>query len=181
MKNGKMPSNWTINPADRIAVYKAKHGQLKLGPRGFLSNYPPDVIAVINGHPITKSDIIATKQRRVARQLAAKRRVGAVKRAAFVWVFYVGGVSLMGWHVYVVTINRSWWLRHHYNEWLIPEIMTLWPCGCLPGMWNLHNWYPRFERRYHRIRRLSRSGRQGMVRCWAWVEDGQVRRLEHTR
>ncbi len=48
--------------------------KFELGPRGLLSNYPPNVIAVVNGHPITKNDILHGKRSRQRRILTSKLR-----------------------------------------------------------------------------------------------------------
>ena len=64
-------------------------------PRGFLQFYPEDVVKVVNGHPITKADILNDKHFWQARELANKRRSDAnTIKPCFIWSFFVGTKKL---------------------------------------------------------------------------------------
>lgn len=143
------------------------------GPRGFLSNYPPDVVAVCNGHPVTKADILERKRWRQAQQLRARRLVsGPVIRPAFVWVFFNEGWAFHGWHLYIHTLRQDFNLTGRYcgKQEIILKIMTTWPCGYYsPSIENLRNWLPAFAWYYQRATR-KRPTKQGMVQCWARYE-----------
>lgn len=87
----------------------ADYAKTVLGPRGFLSNYPPDVIAVINGTPITKGDILDAKRRKQERRLDFIRTsYEPVIKPAFVWEFHVDAFIYHGWHLYVKTLKKDW-------------------------------------------------------------------------
>ena len=145
------------------------------GPRGLLSNYPSDVVYVINGQPITKADILAAKRHRQQRELAAKRRVcGPIVKPAFVWVFFNSSDIYYGWYLYIRTAKQAYSLRGYcFDEKIILKVMERWPCGCLPFVENLRNWMPAFARQYHRSTR-KRPKKQGLAICWVRVERGCV-------
>lgn len=111
-------------------------------PRGFLQNYPEDVIAVVNGIPITKADKVRAHQRRQRHQLDAKRRSFQDRELpCFVRVYYVPVFPFMGWWLYVDTAYRSFNVDRLFDQRrLALQAMTLWPCGLLPITENYDRW-----------------------------------------
>lgn len=140
-----------------------------LGPRGLLSNYPDDVVCIINGLAITKSDVLSGKRELQRRELAAKRRnCEPVSKPCFVETFYVPGFFKRGWHLYVVSLKRSWGITPQRQEaWgitpqrqevLVLKIMQMFPCGYLPVIENFHRWKATFADHYP-AERTDRHGR----------------------
>lgn len=136
-----------------------------LGPRGFLSNYPDDVVCVINGQPVTKSDVRQGKMELQRRRLAIKRcNCGPVSKPCFIWTFHVTGFVMGGWHLYVRTLKHSWEITPTRitpfgGEELTLKIMGMWPCGYLPRSENFYDWKSAFAVHYP----ARRAARQGMV------------------
>jgi len=149
-----------------------------LAPRGFLFNYPPDVVMVVNGTPITKSDILANKRTRQVRELENKRRIFSPKIVpCFIWVFDNGPIfPYGGWHLYVKTLKSSWWLRpgrwYFNGDTQAEEVMNLYPLGLLPIWENFELWATTFAEVYQRPSGKRES--QGMVIAWAVVSGGQL-------
>lgn len=140
-------------------------------PRGFLQNYPDDVIAVINGQPITKADKLWAKRERQERQLATRRRnYETAQRPCFIWVFKVETFPYEGWWLYVKTLKNSWGLDfQRFDRELILKIMRLWPCGYLPIIENFGLWKREFAKVYHR-ETSKRQLNQGMVIAMAEID-----------
>lgn len=140
------------------------------GPRGFLSNYPADVIYVINGNPITKADLLRAKRERQRRQLVAKRRNwDPLIKPCFVWVFWTNGLGgeagfYRGWWLYINTLHASWNIGTKWGDQrkLALKAMGLFPCGYLPMIENFNPWKEAFAGMYHRPT-LKRPGKQGMA------------------
>lgn len=129
--------------------------------RGFLSNCPPDVVAIINGQPITRTDILRGKQERQARRLAQNRQsFEDVFKPGFVWVFDNGPIFPYGgkW-LYVRTLKHKWQIRDDRTRLLI---MSAFPCGLLPMIENYKLWQQTFINFYHR----PDSRPQGLAVCW---------------
>ena len=91
--------------ADRFSRHKPFDGKIpdavwdKIanGKRGLLSLWPNDVIAVVNGEPVTKADVLHAKRKRQARRLEAIRRCTTPQiKPCFVWVFDNGPVIPYG-------------------------------------------------------------------------------------
>ena len=125
-----------------------------LGPRGFLSNFPPDVVAVVNGQPITKADLLATKHRIQRRRLANKRTCWEpVIKPCFVWVFRVESFAYYGWHLYIKTLHKEWWISRGQplgpHSKACVKAMQMFPCGYLPMIENLRYWMPAFAEAHH--------------------------------
>ncbi len=80
--------------------------------RGFLSNWPPDVIAIVNGEPVTTTDILQGKRKRRRRQLALKRLTGPVEKPCFIWTFYNDTTFYLDVNGYSTPEGR----RYHYNR-----------------------------------------------------------------
>lgn len=130
-----------------------------LGPRGLLFNYPDDVVCIINGRVITKSDVLSRKRERQRRELAAKRRnCEPVSKPCFVETFYVPGPFKGGWHLYVVSLKRSWGITPQQQEALVLKIMRMFLCGYLPMIENFHRWKATFADHYP-AERTDRYGR----------------------
>ncbi len=122
-------------------------------PRGILQFLSDDVVAFVNGRPVTKSDILDGKRSRQAKHLQTVRRMGPVKKPGFVWVFRNAGFPYGGWWLYVLTVARSWELGYRrlgpYSKFTILA-MRLFPCGLLPMRENFGPWMPIFAETYFR-------------------------------
>ena len=163
-----------IFPAERERYIKAING-----PRGFLSNYPDDVVMVVGGrfgYTVTKGDILDNKRRRQARRLAWKLRpTEPITKPCFVWVFDNGPIFPYGgsW-LYVRTLKERWQLgpRHsrgwdfHADTGLTLKIMQMFPCGFLPMIENFGLWKRVFMETYHRpTRKRSESNGLALARA----------------
>ena len=117
--------------------------------RGLLANYPPDVIRVVNGVPVTKADVLQAKRERQAREWAWKRRATSETVVpCFVWAFDNGPIiPYGGWHLYVRTAKRDYSLRGKTENSL--QAMRVFPCGFLPMIENATQWLPVFAEAYH--------------------------------
>lgn len=143
-------------------------------PRGLLQNWPDDVVAVANGKPITRSDILEKKRARQASILANKRRVwGAETVPGFIWTFYNPHFPYTGWHLYVRTLRASWWIRPDRNPGLALKIMRLYPCGLLPMLENFSLWKATFANTFPRAT-AKRPTLQGMTLARVVVESGRA-------
>jgi hypothetical protein len=140
------------------------------GERGFLSHYPPDVVRVVNGEPITKQDILNWKRERQAKELQRKRQPSRVGiRPCVIWTFYNQPFPYGGWWLWVKTLKDDWgigWRGQYYD--MIPKIMALYPCGLLPMRENFNVWKAAFAEQYPYPTR-KRPEKQGMVVAWAKV------------
>lgn len=140
--------------------------------RGFLRNYPPDVICVINGRPITKGDILENKRRRQRRELEWKRRNWEpVIRPCFIWTFYNQGFIYGGWWLYVQTLHESFGIGR--SKEMVLKIMGLFPCGYLPMVENFEVWKVEFARIYRRPTR-KRPDKNGMAPAWAQLSHNGI-------
>lgn len=129
--------------------------------RFFLRNYPPEVVLVINGQPITRDDILRNKRERQARKLACKlRNTEPVVKQAFIWTFYNSGFIYGGWWLYVKTLKNDWQIDS--NSELTLKIMCLYPCGFLPMIENFREWKASFAEMYAYSTR-KRLDLQGMA------------------
>ena len=134
---------------DLTPAQKEKAIKNLLGPRGFLANWPEDVVGLVDGRPVTRGDILASKRRRQERQLARKRySPDPVIKPCFVWVFYNNGFPYGGWWLYVRTLKNDWQIDRHGTNLKLP-IMKLFPCGVLPIAENFWQWAEAFAAEYH--------------------------------
>ncbi len=154
-------------------------GRLKglKGPlKSLLCHYPPDVICIINGQALTKSDILDAKRTRQARELKNKlRSYDNIIKPCFVWTFNNGPIiPYGGWWLYVRTLRHSWWVSRLYNSKEITfKIRTLFPCGMLPIRQNYQSWMREFARCYPRVTEKQPLDQgQGMVLARAVYEPG---------
>ncbi len=137
------------------------------GGRGFLTNYPPDVVAVVNGRMVTKTDILNNKRHRQSLQLQARRSTDTpIIKPCFVWVFYNDPKIYpfySGWYLYIRTLRRDYPIgfKRQNLKFRVP-IMRLFPCGLLPMIENFEVWLQKFARIYHRPT-SKRPTNQGMV------------------
>lgn len=139
-----------------------------------LWRYPPDTVAVINGQPVTKSDILDAKRTRQARELENKlRSYDNIEKPCLIWTFNNGPViPYGGWWLYVRTLKHDWCIRKRYNDIdLTLKIMALYPCGLLPIMENYHKWLREFARHYPKAT-AKRPRDQGMALARAVYEPG---------
>jgi hypothetical protein len=148
------------------------------GPRGLLGNYPPDVVCVVNGRPVTKGDILdgkREKQRDILQRI--ERNDHPEIRPCYVWVFYNDGWLFHGWYLYVRTGRRNecWAMNFQASRYekLIPEIRNLFPCGVLPLPELFDEWAQAFSMQYARPTQ-KRSHHQGMVIARAVVGRGEL-------
>lgn len=131
------------------------------------SNWPDDLVYIVNGRAITKTDILRAKKDRQLRQLAAKRRHSHISyKPCFVWVFHNSSWLYRGWWLYVRTLKTRWGINFEdrYHK-LIPEIMRRFPCGHLPIKENFDLWAAAFVAAYPRQNLLN----QGAVQAWAKI------------
>jgi len=146
-------------------------GSLFGGKRGLLSNYPSDVVAVINGKPVTKADLLQAKQERQRRILAIRMLADhPITRPCFVWTFYIDGFIKGGWWLYVKTSRKHWCINATglYSHFIL-QIMRMFPCGYLPMIENFRPWKAAFADAYHYPTR-KRPTRQGMIVARAKVD-----------
>ncbi len=151
---------------------------LKIGnsERGFLSNYPPDVVRVINGKPVTKTDILQAKRERQQRNLKLKRlSFDPVISPCFISTFKNKGFPFDGWWLCVYILKNSWTLDFRdYREDIILKIMRMYPLGHLPIINNLEAWEESFADTYHYPTK-KRPRKHGAVIAWAEVSsDGRL-------
>ena len=81
-------------------------------------------MAIVNGRPVTKEDVLAAKRERQRRRLANLRRPTSYQvKPAFVWVFYNDTWIFGGWWLYVRTHKRHWdlSLRDYCDQLLISQ------------------------------------------------------------
>lgn len=150
-----------------------------LGERGFLSGWPEDVVYVVNGQPITKSDILQRKRDRQRVRLAAKLRNDTVVKPCFVWTFYIPGFPFgPGWWLYVKTLKNDWLIdnKSRYRH-LALKIMRLFPCGYLPMIENFKPWKEAFAKAYH-YPTQRRPKNQGMTTAWATIDTASGRLID---
>lgn len=150
------------------------------GERGFLSNYPPDVVMVVGGGgngrviTITKGDILDGKRRRQARKLAhIRRNWEPVVRPCFVWVFCNDSWFYNGYWLYVKTLKGSWQISERRQD-MVLKIMGMFPCGYEPVMENFTAWKAAFAETYKHPTK-KRPDKQGMIVARAVVgENGRL-------
>ena len=142
--------------------------------RGLLTEWPDDVVAIVNGKPITKTHILNGKRERQRKRLAAIRRTRTAEKPGFVWVFRNFGIPYGGWWLYVVTVHHSWEISSRYHgtvdKFGIP-IMQLFPCGLLPVRETFKQWMPIFAEIYHRPTR-KRPTDNGLALVRVTVDGG---------
>jgi hypothetical protein len=125
-----------------------------------------EVVYIINGNPVTKSDILDIKKDRQRRLLSSKRNVAYHQKPCFVWTFYNTGVFYGGWHLYVKTLKNSWQIGPNFSCKLALKIMSLFPCGYLPLLCNFEQWQEAFAETYHYPTK-KRPDKNGMAFAWA--------------
>lgn len=127
------------------------------------------VVMMINGQAITKADIIANKRRRQAQWLRKVRASTAqVIRPAFVWTFFNPYFPYAGWHLYIHTSRKSWWIREQSQETIILKAMAIYPCGYLPLRNLFTAWKAKFAATYPKVTPV-RAQDQGMALARAVV------------
>lgn len=138
--------------------------QFDFNERGFLSNYPLDVIRVINGQPITKADILSAKRERQQEELITKRlSYEDIVKPCFIWTFYNRGFPYGGWWLYVKTAQEDWGeFRGVLNTDIILKIMQIYPCGILPMYSMFEEWKAAFAKQYF-YPTEKRPKKQGMA------------------
>lgn len=141
-------------------------------PRGLLALWPDDVIAVVNGVPVTRADKLAGKRDRQRRRLEAIRRVEATRSVpCFVWIFDNGPIIPYGgvW-MYVWTL-RAYWRIDRYQDDLALRIMAAF--GWLPIAELLPEFKRAFLRQYARPT-VKRPHDNALCQAWAVVRGGQL-------
>jgi len=144
-----------------------------LGPRGFLSNWPEDVVMVINGMGITRADILKNKRQRQRRLLQEKmHNYDPVVKPCFVWTFHNKSWLYGGWWLYVKTLKLDWQIDERHQPELVLKAMSLFPCGLLPVIENFDPWMAAFAEQYHRPT-WKRPENQGMAMAWATINSSR--------
>lgn len=128
--------------------------------------WPKELACIVNGRKVTWDEIRQMRRDRQARHLATVLRIdGPVRRAAFVWTFFVPGVIYGGWHLYLRTVTDSWWIRA--SNGIALEIMRTFPCGLLPIPENFYRWKQAFAGAFPRPGKFSRQGMlAGWIECY---------------
>lgn len=142
-------------------------------------NWSADIVAMVDGEPVTVHDVRRHKRERQQRHLARKRETLACWRAAQVCVFYVPCFPYQGWHVYLRTHNQRWYLNGNRPEhWIVPpfadikqQIMRTYSFGLLPLRENFRTWKETFARTYGKPRDTT----EGIAYGWVWIEHSQPR------
>lgn len=135
--------------------------------------WPKNVAAVVNGEPVTWAQVHENRRQR-QRQILGHRMActGPVRRAAYVWTFFVPGVIYGGWHLYLCTLKEKWWIRRDDPFELV--LMAQFPCGMLPIPENKYRWKQAFAQQYSAPR--QRGGEpQGVVFGWASYASANAR------
>ena len=149
-----------------------------LGTRGFLSNYPDDVVYLVNGTAITKADILQYKHACQRRELAAKRRNWSSSiKPCFIWVFWTNGLGdtgfFRGWWLYIHTLKFSREIGLKQDRKLALKVMKLFPCGYLPLVENFELWKAVFATAYYRPTK-KRPDKQGMTVAWVEISSSNI-------
>jgi hypothetical protein len=130
-------------------------------------NWPAEIAYKIDGRTVTYADM---KADRIVKQKEHLQKIlaigGPVRRAAYVWTFFNPHFPYSGWHLYLRTIEDSWWIRTCDS--LAINIMQMFPCGLLPIPDNFYAWKEAFAKDH--ARPSSRRTKQGMVFGWVDVE-----------
>ena len=153
--------------------------------RGLLANWPDDVIALVNGVPITKADVRAAKRERHARNLARKRNpVEPVWRPAFITVFDNGPIFPYGGKWTGIQTHKHYWTVERQGDQerlrLRLLIMRAFPLGYLPTLAFYALWQEAFMRQYHHPV-AYRPTRHGRVVAWALVRGHDILELRAVR
>lgn len=141
-----------------------------------------EIVAIVNGQRITRTDIRRAHQEQQARCLAAKRRLGPIWIPAFVWVFNNGPVIPYGGsHLYVRTRVNDWWISRHYHYWtahtggLCEKIRKIYPCGIEPGAETFREWKLAFMDQHRRPdERWPDGNGMALIRALVHVEARQL-------
>lgn len=116
--------------------------------------FPPDVVMIVNGRHITKSDILAQKKTRQARRLAFIRsRTEPIIKPCFIWTFcneYSHSWIYAGWWLYIRTHQGDFRMgvKGVSDREMTLKVMHLYPCGLLPILENYDVWKQTFAERY---------------------------------
>ena len=144
---------------------------------------PPGVVAIVNGRPVTKADILEAKRARQRRILANIRRPSSYQvKPCFVWVFYNESWIYGGWWVYVRTHKQRWQLsaNDYVKRKLLEQVLAQWPCGLLPDVAFYRRWIERFAETYARATE-KRPDKQGMAQGWAVVDSPRLLSVHRER
>lgn len=148
-------------------------------PRGFLANWSPDVVYVVNGHPVTRDDILDAKRARQKRILDDKlRQCDPLIKPCFIRTFHNDSWVYSGWWLYIETRQAGWPVgldlrrrisdpKLNYND-LTLRIMRFYPCGLLPISENFTLWKAAFAKIFH-YPTAKRPKNNGLVKAWAKV------------
>lgn len=125
-------------------------------------DWPKDVAMIVNGERITYAQLLKERKEQQRKHLSRSLECNSpVRRAGFIWVFYVEGPIYGGWHLYIRSLKKDWWL--HETDEIALEIMELFPCGLLPIPENFYRWKEAFGVTYARPGRFKK---QALVPCW---------------
>jgi hypothetical protein len=101
---------------------------------------PPDVAYIVNGVPVTWSQVMENRRRRQAEILRRKRHVEEW-RAVKLWVAYFDQSLMGGWHAFLDGISR-WrvWIDRD-RPWCRKALMDLFPV-VEPGLFDEESYFP---------------------------------------
>jgi hypothetical protein len=144
--------------------------------RGLLFNYPPDVVAVCNGIPITRADILRSKRERQKRELYRKRRnpyeTQVIYKPCFVWVFDNGPIFPFGGKWLAIKTLKCEWCKYVSDD-IKLQAMRVFPLGLNPIIGNYRLWQEKFIEAYHRPTKNRAMG-SAMAIAYAEMTNGRL-------
>ena len=142
------------------------------GGRGLLRNWPANVVAMIDGEPLTTEDILCAKRERQATRLYHIRHSDAAQSVpCFVWTFDNGSGHVGG--LYIYAFRYMWGLTIKRDTSLVLEIMSLFPCGYLSFPSLFCDWRKAFGIAHPRLAAQCPRN-QGWAAAHAIVEQGKL-------
>lgn len=116
------------------------------------ANWSEDVVMIVNGRRVTKTDILNNKRARQRRRLAWKlARTEPVTKPCFIWVFHNDSLVYYGWWLYVQTLHKGYGLNFQGKRIdLITKVMAMYPCGYEPVQENFRPWMEAFAAQHSR-------------------------------
>lgn len=129
-------------------------------------DWPKEWACKEDGYVVTFAEIKAERIAQQRKWLELKLKEDEQVRAAQVWTFFVPGLIYGGWHLYLRTIEDSWWIQRYGGQ--AEELMTKFPCGMLPMKENFYAWKKAFAKTYPR----PGLRQQGIVNGWVRLYKG---------
>jgi len=107
--------------------------------------------------------------------ISYKRR-SEIKKPCFVWVFYNKGFFFGGWYIYIKTAYEDYRLNFRtVKSDVIIKCMALFPCGILPEIAFVTDWFKAFAKEYNHIgfNRGLQGWKQGLAQCWCLINENK--------